>query len=219
MTKEKFLKEYRVLCLVIVVIVCIILTGAGREHIDFSEMLDQSMDNTKSLAIINDKQFNLEKLISERWILRVNYSLNSENTDDISILQGYKGDNQLLGSKLEEAIALVITDEKAKEWFPTLYFDAYEWYDEDKGAGIISLVLTKESKLAFQQLQDTALYEQLPDYAMNNLKDCDSSSVQKIQLFTDYNLQEPIEGNESVINLNEAIRITRNIDVIMPETL
>lgn len=219
MTKEKFLKEYRVLCLVIVVIVCIMLTGAGRGHIDFSEMLDQSMDNTKSLAIINDKQFNLEKLISERWILRINYSLNSENTDDISILQGYKGDNQLLGSKLEEAIALVITDEKAKEWFPTLYFDAYEWYDEDKGAGIISLVLTKESKLAFQQLQDTALYEQLPDYAMNNLKDCDSSSVQKIQLFTDYNLQEPIQGNESVINLNEPIRITRNIDVIMPETL
>lgn len=219
MTKEKFLKEYRILCLVAVVIVCIILTGAGRGHIDFSKILDKSMDNTKSLVIVNDKQFDLQKLVSERWILRINYNLNSKSTDDINILQGYKGENQLLGSKLEKQIAFVITDEKAKEWFPTLWFDAYDWYDEEKGAGIISLVLTEESKLAFAQLQDTALYEQLPDYAMNNLKDSDSSSVQKVQVYTDYNLQEPIEGNKSSIDLNETVRITRNIDVIMPEIL
>lgn len=216
MTKGKFQKEYRVLCLAMVVIVCIMLTGAGRGHIALGEMLDKSLDN-KSLIIVNDNQIDLDNLISERWILRINYDLNDEGTEKLSILQGYTGDNQLLGSKMEEQIAFVTSNEQ--EWFPTLWFDAYDWFDEEKGVGIISLILTKESQLAFAQLPDTALYEQLPDYAINNLQDRDSSSVQKTQVYTNYNLQMPIEGLKSVVKLTEPIKITRNIEVIIPEII
>ncbi|MHC1722964.1 MAG: hypothetical protein AB9836_07170 [Aminipila sp.] len=216
MTKEKFQKEYRVLCLAMVAIVCIILTGAGRGHLALGEILDKSL-NDKSLIIVNDNQIDLTNLVAERWILRINYDVNEEGTEKLSILQGYTGDNQLLGNKMEKQIALVTSN--AQEWFPTLWFDAYDWFDEEKGVGIISLVLTKESQLAFTQLQDTTLYEQLPDYAINNLKDRDSSSVQKTQVYTTYDLQEPIEGLKTDVKLTEPLKMTRNIKVIMPEII
>ncbi len=216
MIKGKFQKEYRVLCLAIVVIVCIMLTGAGREHIDLGEILDKSLDH-KSLIIANDNQINLDNLVSERWILRINYDLHHEGTEKLSILQGYTGDNHLLGSKMEKQIAFVASNEQ--EWFPTLWFDAYDWFDEEKGAGIISLILTKESQLAFGQLPDTTLYGEVPDYVVDNLQDRDSSSMQKTQVYTNYNLQMPIEGLKSVVKLTEPIKITRTIEVIMPEII
>lgn len=207
------------MCLFIAAIICIVLTGAGRGHVISNERIDKTSDKSMLLSIEDKKEIDLDALISQKWILRINYDLKKQSKENLGVLQGYTGKNSLLGTKLPETVAFITQDGETQEWFPSLYFDAYDWFDEEKGIGIVSLVLTKGSLLAFGQLQDTTLFNEMPDYAKSNLKDCDSRSIQKTQVYTKYDLQMPIHGVKSIIKLSVPVEMTRNINVIMPEII
>lgn len=217
--KRKFINGYRVLYLVVVVVICVMLTGAGRGYATLGEKLDNPFEKSQQDVLISQNEISLESLIYEHYVLRINYDLKDKNKENLGIIKGYTGDDELLGNKLDKQIVFVVSNVKDQEWFPILRFDAYEWVDEEKDLGIISLVLTQESKLAFVQIQDTTLYEQLPNYAIKRLKYRDSSSVQNITIHTNYSLRNPIEGLKCSVELIEQIKMLRNIEVIIPELI
>lgn len=219
MIKAKLKKTYRILCLIMVVVVCVILTGASNGYGGLGDNLDESLSENESIEGANNQNINLEELISDNSILRISYDLEDENKVNLGILNGYIGEEELLGNKLNEQITLEVTDVNSKQWFPQLIFDAYDWFDEEKGIGIISLVLSEDSKLYFAQLQSTTLYEELPDYVIQSFKNRDSCAIQNVQLFTEYKFQAPLNALKTMVEFTEQIEVSRNISVIMPEAL
>lgn len=206
MIKAKLKKAYRGLCLVIIVMVCVVLTGAGMETgyggLESNISTYSSTDSGQAL-INNSQEIVLEDLVSKDCILRINYNLKNADIGKVSVLQGYIGKMQLLGKELDNKIILEPSDKEYKQYFPCLSFEAYDWFDEEKNIGILSLVLTEESKLAFSQLQSINLYEQLPSYAIKNLNIGELSSIQNVELSNIYNLQDIIEILQCDVKLRQ----------------
>jgi len=221
MNKKKLEEKYPALCIAIIAIICIILTGAGSGQGALekgTEYLSNKV-NIAERAKDSRNEIDIHRLIAGQSILRINYDLNGRDRADWSTLDGYTGEKQLLGAKLDETVILDTGDVNNLEWFPVLEFDAYDWFDEEKGMGTISLVLTRDSELVFTQMIDTTLYEQLPEYSAEGLQSTDSRSVQQAQLNADYELQKSIKGLKKTIKLEEPVNILRNIEVIIPESM
>lgn len=217
MEKDKLDRGYKYISLLLIGAMCIMLTGAGGDtapaHINSKEFVSDD----SPIEVVDGERILLEDLVWGNCVLRVIYDLTDESKNNLGLIRHFGGEENLLGRKGEKPLIFEAGGETVKNLFPPLKFDSYYWLDEEKGVGIVSLILTEESKLLFRQMNNTVLHSLLPEDLYKSISETDSRSVQKIEIAQTYYTQEGVSGPEKAFALEEGITFVRTIDVIMPE--
>ncbi len=219
MERNKTERGYKFLCLGLVGIICIMLTGAGNEECGqqyVKATSDKLLTEASEIYMIQDQRIALEDIVTDDCILRITYDLHNENENDVGVIKGFNGEKELLGTKLEYDVACIAEKNNLNSLFPSLKFEGYSWIDEEKSMGIVSLVLSDESKRDFEQMRNTVLYEQLDKETSLYLNE-DSDSVQKVEIAMMYNIEIPNKFLNDRFSVDNSLKITRCVNVITPE--